>query len=66
MQMKRKKQTNSIYKWLFILVLGILIGLPIGRYSVSQQKNNTKIETIYEENLIFPNVAIFCSSFPIQ
>ena len=50
--MKRKKQTNSIYKWLFILVLGILIGLPIGRYSVSQQKNNTKIEITVRKDSI--------------
>ena len=50
--MKRKKQTNSIYKWLFILVLGFLIGLPIGRYSVSQQKNNTKIEITVRKDSI--------------
>ena len=49
--MVRTNKNLNVFKWLFILVLGILIGLPIGRYSVSPP--STKVEvTVHKDSVV--------------
>ena len=48
------------FKWLFCLVLGILIGILIEKYSISSQKKNSKVEiTIGKDSQVIKKDTLF-------
>lgn len=45
-------RSNNTYKWLFCLVLGVLLGIFVGRYTASAPQKDTKVEVVVKKDSV--------------